>query len=109
MPAAISDLIYQLPVAGLMLVVVWKFLQVIKERDENWLETVRKRDEHFLSELNKHEHKASQVHDETIQVLRHNNTVLTQATKVMERMEEQLREDAFARDHQRRAGGNHGI
>ena len=33
-PDPLIELLYQLPVAGLLLVVVWKFLQFIDKRDQ---------------------------------------------------------------------------
>ena len=104
-PEPLTDLLYQLPVAGLLLVVVWKFLQFIDKRDANWLDTVQKRDAYFISELERHESKADKVHSETILALRENATALNEVTKVMEKVNDKMQTDAFEREHSRRRTG----
>ncbi len=105
--AWLEFLVYQLPVACLMLIVVWKFIAHIDKRDASWLETVRNIQSRFIEELDKHEGKDADIHRETIDALRHNATVLHEASKVMERVNDQLRSDEVRRSfrEQARQGG----
>lgn len=105
MPQPIYDLIYQLPVAALLLLVVWKFLQFIKDRDQNWLDTIRQRDEYFLSEIKEHQLAQAEQQKETIQVLRENSTAIHQATQVMDRVQGRLDRDDERERYRLREGG----
>lgn len=87
------EILMQLPVAGLMMIVVWKFLQFIKERDQSWLDTVRNRDMQFLEQLEKqHEHQKEHA-DETVRVLRENASVVRRAAELIEKVDKKLDHD----------------
>ena len=87
-PEQVLDLAYQLPVACLLLVVVWKFLKYMKEHQNDWLETVRRRDEQFLEQ-----------HKETVEVLRGNAVLLDKAATIMDKVDQKMAREAFERDH----------
>lgn len=85
-----SELFLQLPVAGLMLVVVWKFLQHIKERDDNWLETIRERDNKFLTELREHDLSMQAIQREVLEAFKNNSATVAQCTVVLEKVDRKL-------------------
>jgi choline-glycine betaine transporter len=87
-PEQVLDLAYQLPVACLLLIVVWKFLKSMKENQNDWLETVRRRDAQFLEQ-----------HKETVEVLRGNAVLLDKAATIMDKVDQKLTREAFERDH----------
>lgn len=88
MPEQLLDLIYQLPVACLCLVVVWKFLKYLKDDKKDWLETIRLRDEQFLVQQK-----------ENNEVLRRNAALLDKAATIMDKVEQRLAREQFEREH----------
>lgn len=97
MPDEIIDLTYQLPVACLLLVVVWKFLKFIKETQQDWLETIRRRDDQFLAELGKHQDRLHECQVMSAQVLQQNAVVLDKVVTVMGKVDDKLTREAFDR------------
>ncbi len=87
-PAEIKELVTQLPVACLMLVVVWRFLKFINERDDKWLETVRLRDEQFIAQQK-----------ENNEVLRGSAVLLDKAATIMDKVDQKLTREAYEREH----------
>ena len=90
-PDKLLELLAQMPVAGLMLVVVWKFLQVIKDRDA-----------YFLGELAKHQEQYKTVTHQSVEVIRQNSVALHQSAKTLEKVEGILTADAYERTQHRR-------
>jgi hypothetical protein len=71
-----------------MLVVVWRFLKFIKERDDNWLATVRGLNAQCLEQQK-----------ETTEVLRGNAVLLDKAATIMDKVDQKMAREAFERDH----------
>ncbi len=87
-PQEVLNLIYQLPVACLMLIVVWRFLVFLKDQNKTWLETVRRRDEQY-----------AEFQQETNEVLRGNAVLLNKVATIMDKVDQKLAREAFEREH----------
>lgn len=96
-PEEILDLIYQLPVACLLLLVVWKFLKFIKETQKDWLDTTRHRDDQFLAEIRLHQDRLYECQTAAAQALQQNAVVLDKVVTVMGKVDDKLSREAFER------------
>lgn len=97
MPKEILDLIYQLPVASLLLLVVWRFLKFIKETQKDWLDTTRHRDDQFLAEIGKHQDRLHDCQTAAAQALQQNAVVLDKVVTVMGKVDDKLTQELFDR------------
>lgn len=89
----LTEMFVQLPVAGIVLLVVWKFLHVIKERDANWLDSIRNRDDKFISELKNYEALSHEMQREMIASFKENSAVIAQCSHVLGQVERRLNID----------------
>lgn len=97
-----GELVYQLPVAGLLLVVVGIFMRFIKERDEAWINTVRERDQQFIENIKVQNLRTEGIQKEMVEALRHVAVNEDRTAQVLTRLERKLDDDELKRETRRR-------